>query len=178
MPGIVIGDIGPKSLGGFASTDNGFARFDHVRIPKIYMLSKFSQITDDGKYIQPPHAKLSYGGVSINQSIVTPASDTVFRCCTSGQVWQAELDGSWPKVRPGESHWPATDASVSAATVSIRYATVRRQGEKGPDGLERQIISYPTVHSRLLPILSHAYVFIHLGKTLVCRMFSVMSTRN
>jgi hypothetical protein len=54
-----------------------------------------------------------------------------------------------------------------AATVAIRYATVRRQGEKGPDGLERQIISYPSVHIRLLPILSHAYVYIQLGKVLV-----------
>lgn len=55
----------------------------------------------------------------------------------------------------------------SAATVSLRYATVRRQGEKDASGLERQIISYPSVYIRLLPILSHAYVFIRLGKTLV-----------
>lgn len=55
----------------------------------------------------------------------------------------------------------------TAATVSIRYATVRRQGEIGPDGLERQVISYPSTYYRLLPILSHAYVFIHLGRSLV-----------
>jgi hypothetical protein len=55
----------------------------------------------------------------------------------------------------------------TAATVSVRYATVRRQGEKGPDGLERQTISYSSVYGRLLPIISHAYVFIHLGKTMV-----------
>ena len=55
----------------------------------------------------------------------------------------------------------------TAATVAIRYATVRRQGERGPDGLEKQIISYPSVYYRLLPILSRAYMFIHLGRTLV-----------
>jgi len=55
----------------------------------------------------------------------------------------------------------------AAATVAIRYATVRRQGERGPDGLEKQIISYPSVYYRLLPILSRAYMFIHLGRTLV-----------
>lgn len=27
------------------------------------MLSKFAQVSDDGKYKQPPHAKLSYGGM-------------------------------------------------------------------------------------------------------------------
>ena len=48
---------------GTAATDNGFARFDRVRVPKENMLSKFAQVTDDGRYIQPPHSKLSYGGV-------------------------------------------------------------------------------------------------------------------
>lgn len=28
------------------------------------MLSKFAQVTNEGKYVKPPHAKLSYGGVS------------------------------------------------------------------------------------------------------------------
>lgn len=63
LPGIKIGDIGPKALGGFSPTDNGFAVFDHVRIPKEHMLSKFAQVTRDGEYVKPPHAKLSYGGM-------------------------------------------------------------------------------------------------------------------
>jgi acyl-CoA oxidase len=56
-------------MGGFAGTDNGFARFNHIRIPKTQMLSKFAQVTDNGQYIKPPHAKLSYGGVSALFSI-------------------------------------------------------------------------------------------------------------
>lgn len=28
------------------------------------MLSKFAQVSKEGKYVQPPHAKLGYGGVS------------------------------------------------------------------------------------------------------------------
>jgi acyl-CoA oxidase len=64
LPGIKIGDIGPKSGAGYAPTDNGFAQFNHVRIPKENMLSAFAQVTKEGKYKQPPHAKLSYGGVS------------------------------------------------------------------------------------------------------------------
>lgn len=62
---------------------------------------------------------------------------------------------------------------AKAATVAIRYGTVRRQGELGSDGLEKQIVSYPSTYYRLLPILSHAYVFIQLGKQLVCLSFSV-----
>jgi len=54
---------GPKAFGGYASTDNGFARFNRVRIPKRYMLSKFASVTDSGEYVKPPHAKLSYAGM-------------------------------------------------------------------------------------------------------------------
>lgn len=64
MPGIKIGDIGPKALSGMPATDNGFAAFDHIRIPREHMLSKFAQVTPQGEYVKPPHAKLSYGGVS------------------------------------------------------------------------------------------------------------------
>ncbi|KAF8147662.1 peroxisomal oxidase [Crassisporium funariophilum] len=142
-PGITVGDIGPKAAGGFPSLDNGFARFDHVRIPKENMLSAFAQVTDEGKYIQPPHAKLSYGGmVYIRANMVT--------------------SGGWTIAK--------------AATVAIRYATVRRQGERGPDGLEKQILAYPSVYYRLLPILSRAYMFIQLGKTLK-RAFDTMAGR-
>ncbi|KAF5376636.1 hypothetical protein D9615_007859 [Tricholomella constricta] len=143
LPGIIIGDIGPKALAGYSPTDNGFARFDHIRIPKENMLSKFAQVTDDGKYVQPPHAKLSYGGMLyIRANMVT------------GAGW----------------------LMAKAATVSLRYATVRRQGERGPDGLEKQTITYPSVYIRLLPILSHAYVFIQLGRTLL-KSFDMMSKR-
>ena len=85
LPGITIGDIGtrepeqdrnvndvdlkygtgPKAMGGYSAVDNGYARFDHVRIPREQMLSGFASVTPDGQYVQPPHAKLSYGGVSI-----------------------------------------------------------------------------------------------------------------
>ena len=50
-------------MAGFQATDNGYAVFDHVRIPRENMLSKYAQVTVDGQYMQPPHAKLSYGGV-------------------------------------------------------------------------------------------------------------------
>jgi len=71
---------GPKFGSAFASTDNGFARFNRVRIPKENMLSGFAQVTDEGKYLQPPHAKLSYGGV---RSVLVPhvsATNMIQRC--------------------------------------------------------------------------------------------------
>ena len=58
-------------------------------------------------------------------------------------------------------------ALLLAITIAIRYATVRRQGHTGRDGLEQQIITYPSVYHRLLPILSRAYAFLLLGRNLV-----------
>ncbi|KAI0742970.1 acyl-CoA oxidase [Daedaleopsis nitida] len=133
LPGITIGDIGPKAMAGYAAIDNGFARFDHVRIPREQMLSAFASVTPDGQYVQPPHAKLSYGGMLyIRSTMVASAGWTI----------------------------------AKAATIAIRYTTIRRQGTKGPDGLERQVIGYPSVYYRLLPALAHAYVFIILGRNL------------
>ncbi|KAK7029744.1 acyl-coenzyme A oxidase [Favolaschia claudopus] len=137
LPGRIIGDIGPKAFGGWASTDNGFARFDHVRIPKENMLSKFAGVTDSGEYVTPPHAKMSFSGLLYFRSkMVTNAGWLI----------------------------------AKGATVSIRYATVRRQGEIGPDGLERQTISYPSLHARIIPLLARAYVYIELGRALTKRV--------
>src|SRR5258705_8911499 len=61
---------GPKVMRGYASTDNGFARFEHVRIPKENMLSGFAQVTDDGQYLPPPHKKIGYGGVSVPPIVI------------------------------------------------------------------------------------------------------------
>nr|GAT48801.1 peroxisomal oxidase [Mycena chlorophos] len=133
LPGLTLGDIGPKAMGAFAATDNGFARFDHVRIPKGNMLSRSAGVTDAGEYITPPHAKLSYGGMLYIRSGMTTSA-------------------GW--------------AIGKAATIAIRYTTVRRQGEIGSDGLERQVLSYPSLNVRLVPMVARAYVFIELGRFL------------
>jgi hypothetical protein len=77
-------NAGPKAFGGYSTTDNGFARFDHVRIPKGNMLSKFAGVTDAGEYVTPLHAKLSYGGVRSKFSFhLNRALIFCRRCCTS-----------------------------------------------------------------------------------------------
>ncbi|XP_037655126.1 peroxisomal acyl-coenzyme A oxidase 2 [Choloepus didactylus] len=48
LPGIAVGDIGPKM--DFEHTDNGFLRLDHVRVPRENMLSRFAQVLPDGTY--------------------------------------------------------------------------------------------------------------------------------
>ena len=42
LTGITIGDIGPKF--GYNSIDNGFLKFDCVRIPRKNMLMKYAEV--------------------------------------------------------------------------------------------------------------------------------------
>ncbi|KAI0226240.1 hypothetical protein L0F63_003960 [Massospora cicadina] len=58
MRGVTLKDIGPKV--GYAGMDNGYAMFDHVRIPRRNMLMRFAKVTRDGQYSKPPHPKLGY----------------------------------------------------------------------------------------------------------------------
>ena len=43
ISGIIVGDIGPKF--GCDTIDNGFLRFDHVRVPRENMLMKYAQVS-------------------------------------------------------------------------------------------------------------------------------------
>ena len=61
MPGIQTGDIGTKS--GYDSTDNGYVKFDHHRIPRLHMLMKFSVVTADGQFKRLGNDKLVYAGM-------------------------------------------------------------------------------------------------------------------
>ncbi|KAF9234866.1 acyl-CoA dehydrogenase/oxidase C-terminal [Melanogaster broomeanus] len=143
LPGIIAGDIGPKAGGGSAALDNGYARFDHVRIPRKNMFSKFAEITEDGQYIRPANPKHSFGGMMyIRASMISTAGWTLAR----------------------------------GITIAIRYTTVRRQGEPDANGLERQVITYPSTYYRLLPIISRSYVFIGLGRQ-TTKAFSTLGER-
>ncbi|XP_012494134.1 PREDICTED: peroxisomal acyl-coenzyme A oxidase 2 isoform X1 [Propithecus coquereli] len=50
LPGITVGDIGPKMS--FNQLDNGFLRLDHVRVPRENMLNRFARVLPDGTYIK------------------------------------------------------------------------------------------------------------------------------
>eukprot|EP00127_Corallochytrium_limacisporum_P005508 Clim_evm25s207 gene=Clim_evmTU25s207 len=81
MPGVTLRDIGPKA--GFASIDNGMASFNNVRIPRENMLMRFSQVTPDGKYVQPPVDKIAYASMMMVRAwIVSGAADQLAHAST------------------------------------------------------------------------------------------------
>ncbi|KAL0600964.1 Peroxisomal acyl-coenzyme A oxidase 2 [Plecturocebus cupreus] len=58
LPGIIVGDIGPKM--DFDQTDNGFLQLNHVRVPRENMLSRFAQVLPDGTYVKLGTAQSNY----------------------------------------------------------------------------------------------------------------------
>ena len=83
LPGVKVGDIGGKM--GYNGVDNGFLRFDHVRIPREHMLMKYAQVQEDGSFVPPPksNAKASYATmVYVRATIIRDAGDFLGRAAT------------------------------------------------------------------------------------------------
>ncbi|XP_002732026.1 peroxisomal acyl-coenzyme A oxidase 1-like [Saccoglossus kowalevskii] len=81
LPGVTLGDIGPKF--GAESNDNGFCRFDHVRIPRINMLSKYATISPSGIYSAPVSDKIIYGAMVLTRiTLVAAAARVLSFGCT------------------------------------------------------------------------------------------------
>uniref|UniRef100_K3WPA5 Acyl-coenzyme A oxidase n=1 Tax=Globisporangium ultimum (strain ATCC 200006 / CBS 805.95 / DAOM BR144) TaxID=431595 RepID=K3WPA5_GLOUD len=58
LPGIEVGDIGPKV--GFQSVDNGYCAFHNVRIPRENMMMRYAKVLPDGTFVEPKSDKLVY----------------------------------------------------------------------------------------------------------------------
>uniref|UniRef100_K3WDE7 Acyl-coenzyme A oxidase n=1 Tax=Globisporangium ultimum (strain ATCC 200006 / CBS 805.95 / DAOM BR144) TaxID=431595 RepID=K3WDE7_GLOUD len=58
LPGIEVGDIGPKV--GFQSIDNGYCAFHNVRIPREHMMMRYAKVLPDGTFVKPKSDKLVY----------------------------------------------------------------------------------------------------------------------
>lgn len=58
LKGITTGDLGPKF--GYASKDNGWAKFDQVRIPRIDMLMGFCEVSREGVFKNKGDSRVLY----------------------------------------------------------------------------------------------------------------------
>ncbi|XP_058021928.1 peroxisomal acyl-coenzyme A oxidase 1 isoform X2 [Ahaetulla prasina] len=99
LPGITIGDIGPKF--GYDEMDNGYLKMDNFRIPRENMLMKHAKVEPDGTYVKPLNAKLTYGTmVFIRSFIVGDAARSLARACTIAIRYSAVRHQS--ELKPGE----------------------------------------------------------------------------
>jgi acyl-CoA oxidase len=144
MPGVTAGDIGPKM--GYNAVDNGFLRFDHVRVPRRAMLMKHSKVDPDGTYHPPPVAKASYGTmVFVRSDIVMNAALYMKKAVTIAIRYNLVRRQSNPG---GE----------------------KSSGGPGQKGLELQVIDYQHSQRSLFPVLARAFAF-HCTSDYMRRMY-------
>jgi acyl-CoA oxidase len=144
MPGVVVGDIGPKM--GYNAVDNGFLRFDHVRVARRAMLMKHSIVEIDGTYQPPSVAKASYGTmVYVRSDIVMSAALYMKKAVTIAMRYNLVRRQSNPGRKKS------------------------RQGNSTPE-LELQVIDYQHSQRTLFPILAKAFAF-HCTSDYMRRMY-------
>jgi acyl-CoA oxidase len=82
LPGIAVGDIGPKY--GYAPMDNGYMLFDHLNVPHSAMLSRYSMVDPNTcTYSKPANPAVVYGSLTaVRAKIVMRARLVLARAVT------------------------------------------------------------------------------------------------
>uniref|UniRef100_A0A6A7GC50 Peroxisomal acyl-coenzyme A oxidase 1 isoform X1 n=1 Tax=Hirondellea gigas TaxID=1518452 RepID=A0A6A7GC50_9CRUS len=137
FPGIELGDLGPK-LGDNAN-DTGFMRLENVRIPRDRMLSRYQQVSPDGKYMK-------------SAGKANPRTHYMTMMIARGSMMRG-----------------AGDQLARAATVATRYSEVRKQGfTDSTQGIsykskEKTILDHQIQAFRIFRQISRSYAFIFAG---------------
>jgi len=128
MPGVYVGDIGPKQ--GYSPNDNGFLALDAVRIPRKNMLSKWVQVSPTGEVHAHPKGQLAYAAMMhVRAYLVLACSGYLGKACTIAIRYSCvRLQGS--SLLPSEGVDPSSEIPV---------------------------LSYPTQQYTLLPLLALSY---------------------
>ncbi|KAG1704668.1 hypothetical protein DVH05_005597 [Phytophthora capsici] len=138
LPGIQVGDIGPKV--GFNSLDNGYAVFHNVRIPRRNMLMRYAKVLKDGTFVKPKNSKLLYLTMTqVRAYLVLKLSFILGAATTITTRFSAvRLQGRKPKVNDEEF-------SLSE---------------------ENQVLNYQNQQKVLLPLVALAYAANFAGRAM------------
>jgi acyl-CoA oxidase len=145
MPGVTIGDDGPKA--GLNGVDNGRLTFDHVQVPRDMLLDRYGQVAEDGTYTS-----------SIENE--TRRFFTMLGTLVRGRV---SVGGS------------SSSATKLALDIAARYGNVRRQFAAPGDDREIVINDYLVHQRKLLPALATTYALHFAQGELVETMHDVQT---
>jgi len=152
-PGIELGDVGPKPS--HNQNDNGYARFDHVAIPRGNMLMGQAQVSRDGSYNRAAqtHPKANYATMMYVRA-------NMVRVCAIQLAAAVTIAARYSITREqGLSHYDDGGGSTS--------------------GGEIPVIQYRSQHYRLMTALAKAYAILFASRrcTAVHRDFEKRQAR-
>ncbi|QOC94809.1 acyl-CoA dehydrogenase family protein [Micromonospora craniellae] len=143
MPGVTIGDAGPKA--GLLGVDNGRLSFDHVRVPRDMLLDRYGQVAADGTYSSP----------------IADDSRRFFTMLGTLVRGRVSVGGA------------AAAATKSALTIAVRYGDVRRQFGTPDADREVLLNDYLAHQRKLLPALATTYALHFAQAELVAAIHEV-----
>ncbi|KAF2833666.1 acyl-CoA oxidase [Ophiobolus disseminans] len=134
LDNIAVGDIGPKY--GYASMDNGYMLFDHCRVPRSAMLSRYAEVSHEtGAFVRTGHPAVVFGSLTfVRGQIIMHARLVLARAVT-----------------------------VAVRYCSIRRQFKDRDS-KSPADDEMAVLDYPTVQIRILPLLATTFALHYTGE--------------
>jgi acyl-CoA oxidase len=134
LPNIYAGDIGPKF--GYNTMDNGFLLFNHVKVPHIGMLARYSSIDlKTNKYVRPASPTLVYGTLTWVRSTIVMQSGSVL----------------------------ARGVTIATRYAAVRRQFQDRDAPPHVQG-ENPVLNYTMVQIRLLPLLATCFALHFTGK--------------
>jgi acyl-CoA oxidase len=145
MPGVTIGDDGPKA--GLLGVDNGRLSFDHVSVPREMLLDRYGQVAPDGAYTS-----------SIEND--TRRFFTMLGTLVRGRI---VVGGA------------ASAATKSALTIAVRYGEVRRQFTVPGRSREVVLNDYLAHQRKLLIPLAVSYALTFAQEELVTALHAVQT---
>jgi acyl-CoA oxidase len=138
LEGVHVGDIGPKF--GYNTMDNGFLLFNHLKIPHVNMLAKFSGVDPKtNKYVRPASASLVYGTLTLVRSTIVLQSGGVL----------------------------ARGVTIATRYASVRRQFQDRDATPADGQEENQVMNYTMVQFRLLPLLAATFALHFTGKAMM-----------
>lgn len=134
LENVHVGDIGPKF--GYNTMDNGFLLFNHVKVPHISMLARFSRVDPQtNKYVRQGSPSLVYGTLTwVRSTIVMQAGSVLARGVT-----------------------------IATRYCAIRRQFQDRDAPEWEKS-ENPVLNYTMVQIRLLPLLAATFALHFTGK--------------
>ncbi|GMF27781.1 unnamed protein product [Phytophthora lilii] len=133
MPGVTLGDIGPKI--GFNNVDNGYCTFEHVRIPRGQMGMRVATVTREGKYVKNsdvPQELLYFTMLQTRMSYIRSSGLALAKACTITIRYSAVRQQGYDANNPASKE-------------------------------ELSVLDYQTQQYRLFPLLAAAYAITLTG---------------
>jgi acyl-CoA oxidase len=116
--------------------DNGYMLFNHFRVPRSAMLSRYAEVADEtGAFVSTGHPAVVYGSLTyVRGQIIMHARLVLARAVT-----------------------------IAVRYCSIRRQ-FRDRDSKSPQDDEMKVLDYPTVQIRILPLLATTFALHYTGE--------------